>query len=44
MLVGAGGQERTPSEHAALLEKAGFEMAEVAPTASDVSIVVAAPA
>lgn len=43
MLVGPGGQERTPSEYAALLSKADFELTEVVPTASDVSIVVATP-
>lgn len=43
MLVGPGGQERTPTEYAALLEPAGFELARVVPTASDVSIVEATP-
>jgi O-methyltransferase domain/Dimerisation domain len=44
MLVGPGGQERTPSEYAEILEPAGFELVEVVPTASDVSIVEAVPA
>jgi hypothetical protein len=44
MLVGAGGQERTPSEYAELLGKSGFEMTKVVPTASAVSIVEAVPA
>lgn len=43
MLVGPGGQERTPGEYAALLDQAGFRVIEVVPTRSDVSIVVAAP-
>jgi hypothetical protein len=43
MLVGAGGQERTPSEYEALLSKAGFRMVRVVPTASAVSIVEAVP-
>ena len=44
MLVGPGGQERTPAEYAALLDKAGFRMTQVVPTASAVSIVEAAVA
>lgn len=43
MLVGPGGQERTAAEYAALLEQAGFVLAEVVPTDSDVSIVEAVP-
>jgi hypothetical protein len=43
MLVGPGGQERTPSEYAELLERASFEMTKVVPTASAVSIVEAVP-
>ena len=43
MLVGPGGQERTPSEYAELLGKSGFEMTKVVPTASAVSIVEAVP-
>jgi hypothetical protein len=43
MLVGTGGQERTPSEYADLLGKAGFKMTKVVPTASAVSIVEAVP-
>jgi hypothetical protein len=43
MLVGPGGQERTPSEYATLLNRAGFELTKVVPTASDVSIVEAVP-
>ena len=42
MLVGPGGQERTPSEYATLLEPVGLEIDRVVPTASDVSIVEAA--
>jgi hypothetical protein len=44
MLVVPGGQERTESEYAALLAKAGFRLARVVPTASDMSIVEAVPA
>lgn len=43
MLVGPGGQERTPSEYADLLGSAGFEMTRIVPTASAVSIVEAVP-
>jgi hypothetical protein len=39
MLVGPGGQERTPEEYAALLDKARFRMTRVVPTQSDVSVV-----
>lgn len=41
MLVGPGGQERTPEEYGALLQKAGFRLNRVVPTASAVSIVEA---
>jgi hypothetical protein len=41
MLVGPGGQERTETEYAALLGKAGFSLKRVVPTASAVSIVEA---
>jgi len=41
MLVGPGGQERTESEYGALLEKAGFRLSKVVPTASAVSVVEA---
>jgi len=44
MLVGPGGQERTAPEYAALLRKAGFQVASVVPTASPVSIVQAVKA
>jgi hypothetical protein len=44
MLVGPGGQERTPSEYAELLGDSGFKMTNVVPTASAVSIVEAVPA
>jgi O-methyltransferase domain len=44
MLVGPGGQERTPTEYASLLGRAGFEMKRVVPTNSAVSIVEATPA
>lgn len=41
MLVAVGGRERTPKEYGSLLEKAGFRLARVVPTASPVSIVEA---
>jgi hypothetical protein len=41
MLVGPGGQERTPSEYAELLAPVGLKVERVVPTASDVSIVEA---
>jgi len=43
MLVGTGGQERTPEEYRELLKKADFRMTRVVPTTSDVSIVEAVP-
>ncbi len=43
MLVGPGGQERTPSEYAELFGNSGFKMTKVVPTASAVSIVEAVP-
>jgi hypothetical protein len=44
MLVGPEGQERTPEEYRALLDKAGFRMTRIVPTASAVSVVEAVPA
>jgi cyclopropane fatty-acyl-phospholipid synthase-like methyltransferase len=41
MLVFPGGQERTESEYATLLSKAGFRLRRVVPTASVVSIIEA---
>jgi len=41
MLLVPGGEERTPSEYAALLEPNGFHMTRVVPTASAVSVVEA---
>jgi hypothetical protein len=41
MLVGPGGQERTPTEYTDLLGKAGFRLNRVVPTASAVSVVEA---
>jgi hypothetical protein len=43
MLVTPGGQERTAAEYSALLDKAGFRLTRVVPTASPVSIVEAVP-
>jgi hypothetical protein len=43
MLTIPGGEERTEAEYAALLDKAGFRLTRVVPTASPVSIVEAAP-
>jgi len=44
MMTLPGGQERTASEYATLLDKAGFRMVRVVPTASAVSIVEAVQA
>jgi SAM-dependent methyltransferase len=43
MLVGPGGQERTPSEYEQILRPAGFDLARVVPTQSAVSVVECAP-
>ena len=44
MMVGPEGQERTADEYRTLLDKAGFRMTRVVPTASAVSVVEAVPA
>jgi hypothetical protein len=44
MLVAPGGQERTDTEYATLLEKAGLKLVRVVPTESPVSIVEAVQA
>jgi hypothetical protein len=44
MLVFTGGRERTAEEYQLLLSKAGFRLAEVVPTNSAASILVAATA
>lgn len=41
MLVGPGGQERTPTEYAELLDNSGLRMTRIVPTDSAVSIVEA---
>ena len=43
MLVFPGGQERTEAEYSTLLDKAGFALRRVVPTASVVSVVEAVP-
>jgi hypothetical protein len=43
MLVFVGGRERTESEYAALLDRAGFRMTRVVPTISTISLVEARP-
>lgn len=43
MMLVPGGEERTPSEYAALLEPNGFRVSRVVPTASAVSVVEAVP-
>jgi O-methyltransferase domain/Dimerisation domain len=43
MMVMAGGHERTPAEYAALFAKSGFELEEVVPTSSALSLVVGKP-
>ncbi|HEX5502372.1 MAG TPA: methyltransferase [Thermomicrobiales bacterium] len=44
MLVGPGGRERTRAEWDALFAAAGFRLAAVTPTASEVSVIEGAPA
>jgi len=44
MLTVTGGRERTPAEYAALMARAGFELARVIPTAGAVHLVEARPA
>jgi hypothetical protein len=43
MLVNSGGQERTETEHCALLEAAGFRVTSVVPTESEMSVVECVP-
>ncbi len=43
MMVMAGGQERTSAEFAELLAKSGFELEEMVPTSSALSLLVAKP-
>jgi hypothetical protein len=43
MLTLPGGEERTAAEYGTLLDRAGFKMTRVVPTASEVSIVEAEP-
>jgi hypothetical protein len=43
MLVFPGGQERTEAEYGVLLERSGFRLDRVVPTASTVSVVEAVP-
>lgn len=43
MLLVPGGQERSEAEYRALLDKAGFRLTRVVPTASPVSVVEAVP-
>ena len=43
MLVGPGGQERTETEYATLLQRAGLRLTRVVPTNSGVGIIEAAP-
>jgi hypothetical protein len=40
MMVAVNGRERTAAEFSALLEKAGFELEVIVPTASPASVVV----
>jgi hypothetical protein len=44
MLTITGGRERTESEYAALLDKAGFKLKRVIPTDTFLSIIEAVPA
>lgn len=43
MLVGPGGQERTPEEYRDLFGKAGFRLARIVPTLAEVSVVEGTP-
>jgi len=43
MLAIPGGQERTEQEYRVLLDKAGFQLKQVVPTESPVSVVEALP-
>jgi len=43
MLVGPGGQERTETEYRTLYTAAGFELVEVIPTTSRMSIIIGVP-
>lgn len=43
MLVGPGGQERTEAEYRALYTAAGFELTQIIPTQSRISIIVGVP-
>jgi hypothetical protein len=43
MLVLCGGEERTSDEFSELLGMAGFELAEIVPTKSPVSILIGKP-
>jgi hypothetical protein len=43
MLVGSGGQERTEAEYRAVYTAAGFELVEVIPTESRMSIIIGVP-
>lgn len=44
MLVGPGGQERSPQHYADLFEQSGFRSTRVVPTASDAAVFEAVPA
>jgi hypothetical protein len=44
MLLFVGGRERTETEYAALLDRAGFRMTRIVPTISTISLVEARPA
>ena len=44
MLALTGGMERTEEEYADLLDRAGFRLTRVIPTASPVSVIEAVPA
>ncbi|MCZ6450516.1 MAG: methyltransferase, partial [Deltaproteobacteria bacterium] len=43
MMVISGGRERTSNEYQALLRAAGFEMTNIIPTRSEVSVVECVP-
>jgi hypothetical protein len=44
MMVMTGGRERTAAEYRSLLETAGFRLARIVPTATEMSVIEAVPA
>jgi hypothetical protein len=44
MMVMTGGRERTAAEYRSLLETAGFRLARIVPTVTEMSVIEAVPA